>query len=299
MVRLPGARRASAGGSTAPLMPARAGRPGGDAVAMLPGRPSTLLGAALLLAAAAPAHAGITGDTSTTATLPLGARYTRGTFAGVRDDRWYRVQVQRGQHYAAQAIPDPAGGLSPGYTRLTLYDGRGRPLRRVPIAEGEGFEFTAAADGVVFLGLDNRVGRWARGYLVRVDRDLPADATTTAALAVGVARRGNSFFSTDEDWYRVTLSAGTPYALKVGLVPGSYAEVSDWRLAVVDARGRELARGGAGSIASFRPVAAGTYYVAVRRQFEYDDDYLVEVEEAGASRKPGLVAAEEVRVSVP
>jgi hypothetical protein len=99
----------------------------------------------------------------------------------------------------------------------------------------------------------------------------------------------------------VTLSAGTAYGLKIGLVPGSYAEPSDWRLAVVDARGRELARGGAGSIASFRPVATGTYYVAVRRQFEYGDDYLVEVDETGASRKPELVAAAEakVRASVP
>jgi hypothetical protein len=41
----------------------------------------------------------------------------------------------------------------------------------------------------MFVGLDNRPSRWARGYKVRVDRDLPADATTTAALAVGVARR--------------------------------------------------------------------------------------------------------------
>lgn len=251
---------------------------------------STLLGAALLLAAAAPAHAGITGGPSTTATLPLSAHYTRGTFAGVTDDRWYRVQVRRGEHYAVQAIPVPAGGFSPGYTRLSLYDGRGQLLERAPIAEGEGLEFTAEADGVVFVGLDNRPSRWARGYKVRIDHDLPADATTTAALALGLATRGNSFLSTDEDWYRVALSAGKSYGFKLSLVPGSFADLADWRLSVVDAGGHVLEHSSAGTITSFSPAATGTYYVSVRRQFEYGDGYLVEASEAGASRGTGLVA---------
>jgi hypothetical protein len=251
---------------------------------------STLLGAALLFAAAVPAHAGITGGPSTTATLPLSPHYARGTFAGMTDDQWYRVQVRRGEHYAVQGIPIPAGGFSPGYTRLSLYDGRGQLLERVPIAEGEGLEFTAAADGVMFVGLDNRPRRWARGYKVRIDRDLPADATTSAALTLGLATRGDSFFSTDEDWYRVALSAGKSYNYTLSLVPGSYADLSEWRLSLVDAGGHVLAHSSAGSIASFSPAATGTYYVSVRRQFEYGDGYLVEASEAGASRGTGLVA---------
>jgi hypothetical protein len=254
-------------------------------------RSSILLGAALPLAVAAPAHAGITGDTSTTATLPLSARYTRGTFASATDDQWYRVQVRRGEHYAVQAIPLPDGGFSPGYTRLSLYDRRGQLLERVPIAEGEGFEFTAAADGVVFLGLDNEPRWQARGYKVRVDRDLPPDAITTAALTLGRPIRGNSLFSTDEDWYRVTLSAGTAYSFAISLVPGSFAALSDWRLSVVDAGGRVLARNSAGNIPAFSPATTGTYYVSVRRQFEYGDDYLVEANEGAAARDIGPVAS--------
>src|SRR5689334_22791239 len=112
MVRLP-----AAVDGTGPLVPAGACRTGGGLGIMSLMHSSTFLGAALLLAATAPAHAGITGGTTTTATLPLSARYTRGLFGGERDDKWYRVQVRRGEHYAVQAIPIPAGGFSPGYTR--------------------------------------------------------------------------------------------------------------------------------------------------------------------------------------
>lgn len=231
------------------------------------------LGTALVAALAggppaAALGADIPGNASTGAVLPLGPAYTRGAFERDRDVDWYRIAVERGRHYAVQAIPVPTGGIGASYAYLALYDGWGRPLRRLLSGEGEGLEFTAAATGTMFVGVESL---HARSYRLRYGLDLPGDGTTTATLAAGRTVAEGSFYATDDDWYRADLEAGRPYGvgLRAGIgLPG------DWTLRIVDRRGRVLASG-MGGIAGFRPPAAGRYYVSVRHDTSFGGAYRV------------------------
>ena len=102
-------------------------------------------------------------------------------------------------------------------------------------------------------------------------QDLPADTTTTGAVAVGGTTRGNIERDGDRDWFAVELAAETSYWIRLG---GRFSNVGTldwpWLAGLYDADGN-LIPGTTGhdwlyhdsrTDLFFTPDTAGTYYIA-------------------------------------
>jgi len=132
--------------------------------------------------------------------------------------------------------------------------------------------------GAVFTGGDQ-----LRATATIIDDDvgtqdaLPAAAQGAAPLAVDTAVTGTleraTQFSTDRDWYAVTLNAGQSYVISLSGRATYAGSLEDPLVRLLDASGTELAMdddGGPGRNAQivYTPTATGTYYVEAA---SYDD----------------------------
>ena len=96
--------------------------------------------------------------------------------------------------------------------------------------------------------------------------DIPADASTTVNLTLGVGTSSTIDVALDHDWFRVTLVAGTTYSFVTsGTATGA---LTDTTLTLRNAGGTQLAfnddaGGGFYSRITFTAAASGVYYLDV------------------------------------
>ena len=170
-------------------------------------------------------------DTATTGivTLQDGSGSVSGTIERAHDADWFKVTLERRTSYRIdlEGAATDAGTLhrtrlsiilpeDETYSGLTHFEGN---------AEGGNsrFQFTAQSDGPYYLAV--RAGQDAAGthtlsgtYTLSVraqteSTDVPADASTTAEIAVGDGFQGAIDEEGDTDWIGIRLLAGTTYTL--------------------------------------------------------------------------------------
>ena len=176
---------------------------------------------------------GVAADTTTSATVTVGASMT-GTVDYRGDVDWVAVSLTADEVYRIEldgiSLPDPKihGVRNADGDRLagTTDDDSGR-------GDDSRVDFTPASDGTYYVvagGSPNATGIYTAPtgtYRLTVSEitdgvpdDYPADTSTTGVVEIGGSLRGEFETSDDEDWFAVTLQAGTSYEFNVN---GKYA----------------------------------------------------------------------------
>lgn len=118
--------------------------------------------------------------------------------------------------------------------------------------------------------------------------DVAGDATTAATLPVGGTVDGTLERGGDTDWYRVSLTGGTVYAIDLTGAPSGHGTLPDPLVRVYDASGALVDvddDGGSGleSSLSLAPATGGTYYISAEGYSANMGSYRLALSETGGS----------------
>jgi hypothetical protein len=198
------------------------------------------------------------GNTSTSGSLAIGSQVT-GTLAVPGQSDWFKVTLTAGTAYnftlngASGAAVVTLYNSSGAYV-LSGNDGNtllGNAMTYVPTVSGT--YYVAASDS------QNNTGTFTLAAATTT-QDFAGNVNTTGTLSIGGSATGNIANAGQNDWFKVTLTAGQAYVFNVtgsGLTPG---------VAVYNSTGAALASsysGGAngGAQVVFEPTTSGTYFV--------------------------------------
>ncbi len=225
------------------------------------------------------------GDLNTNARIIVGAAVD-GEIETVGDADWFKVELAAGGLYLFELRGANSGGgtLGAGSAQayLVLRGPDGSFLRDAAEAVGSrdpAFSFSAAADGIYFLAVEERSGLGTGSYLLLATQfpastdDFAANLATSGRVAVGASVTGALELPFDRDWFQLSLQAGVTYALELRGANSSGgtlgAGVDQPFLALRDADGmllRTATGGGTGDdpLILFTPASTGQYFLDVQ-----------------------------------
>ena len=242
---------------------------------------------------------------------------TTGEIQGSTDVDWIRVELIGGKNYwfdmegtesDAGALPDPniRGILdADGWLAETWGEGGGQGRSRVG--------FTPESDGVYYVSVESNNLSSSGTYTLWVsDDESPATVDTRAVIEAGAAVAGEIETAGDQDWFRVTLDAGTTYRIDLEGSDTDAGTLADPHFrGIYDAGGEWIAGTadgnsgpGANSRLLFTPDTTGEFFLAAGAQgasttgiytlsvAEYSDDFAASVETTVAVAAGGSVAGE-------
>ncbi|MEF8756313.1 MAG: calcium-binding protein [Accumulibacter sp.] len=202
-------------------------------------------------------------NATTTGTLAVGGSAT-GTINAVGDHDWFKMTLTANTLYTFAA---KTGNVVDGYKVLTLFDANGPlgiELTGFPVVQGQ-LGFMPAVTGTYYVDIADWLGGTGDYSLslATVADDYRNNTTTTGIVSVGGTTTGMIDAFGDHDWFKVTLTANTLYAVvaKNGVVVDG-----NKFLRIYDASGTALGEQAdsmrSGQLA-FMPTVTGTYYVDV------------------------------------
>jgi hypothetical protein len=184
-------------------------------------------------------------------------------YAGDLDTLTFPVTAGRWYSFTVSAAPTGSS--------VVLRNGSG-----TTVSSGTGLvSFLATTNETCSVQISNTtaLGSWTIQEVDGTD-DAPNSATGAVALTLGVQRNGRIQFTNDEDWYSVTLVAGTP----VTFTPTYTTSVMLWY--VYNSDGSTQPTGMSSWFASnksFTPTVSGTYYVRATSSGGSVGDYTMTV----------------------
>ncbi|MEB3193571.1 MAG: pre-peptidase C-terminal domain-containing protein [Cyanobacteriota bacterium] len=199
-------------------------------------------------------------DTSTAGSINVGGSRTGVVdFDGDRD--WFRLSLTAGRTYRFNL-----DGTSLSDPTLALLNASGSQLAFNDDFSGRNSQitFTATASGIYFLDAGAFNDGTGSYHLQAADTtpsdDFADDSSTTGSLAVGGSRSGVVNFDGDQDWFRLSLTAGRTYRFNL-----DGTTLTDPTLALLNASGNQLAFNddfsGRNSQITFTATASGTYFL--------------------------------------
>ena len=233
-------------------------------------------------------------DTTTTGTVAVGGSAT-GDIELDGDGDWFEVTLEAGNTYRIDLVGgtlfDPyLGGIYDTNGKLvdgTTNDDGGRDRNsRVtfsPDASGK-FYIAAEAYGISEgMRTDPSQGTYTVSVTDVTDRasdDYAADTTTTGTVAVGGSADGDIEVNGDQDWFAVTLEAGTTY--RIDLTRGTMhdpalAGIYDTNGTFINGTTNRDGGRGLDSRVYFTPDDSGTFFIAAKAQQPFPGDYTVSV----------------------
>jgi hypothetical protein len=206
----------------------------------------------------------IPGNTTTTYTVPIsagpnGTGSNTGIVHSAADQDWFRVTLRAGELYQFQA--NSTSGLDPTLalrnsvgTQLVFNDDGGPGLNSL-------LTYRPTTSGTYYLdagGYSTSTG----SYSV-VASEVPATTATYSSVSVNGSVQGDIQDTNDQDWHRISLTAGQSYIFDV-----DGGGLSDPTLALRNSVGTQLSfndDGGPGldSRIEFTAASSGTYYLDV------------------------------------
>lgn len=212
-------------------------------------------------------------DASTQARFSAGET-VEGEIAPAGDLDWFRMRVERGQHYTftLNGVAGAEGGaLDP---MLGIYDAAGNQIALNDDANGLNSQLGHApsASGDIFVEArafsDQATGRYTLSATAAPAPrdDAGNDASTRRRVSVGRAMNGNIEYEGDVDWYRLSARVGQRYTITM---TGGEGALPDPLLRVLDREGGELAAnddsgGTLNSSIEFTPRASGDVFIEAR-----------------------------------
>ena len=227
------------------------------------------------------------GSAATTGTVAIGGQIT-GNIERAGDRDWVRVSLLAGTSYTfdLRGADGNGGTLGNGVTEayLTVFDALG--LYRTSTANGGTggdplITFNPTNSGIYYLEVSELFGTGTGTYTLRasaltVTDDYGANMLTLGRLAIGGQTTGNIETAGDNDWFGVSLQAGTTYTFDLRGADGSGGTLgngfAEAYLSVYDTSGlyrTATANGGTGGdpLLSFTPSITGTYFLGVQELF--------------------------------
>ena len=230
-------------------------------------------------------------STATTGVLAANGS-SSGNIEGTGDADWFRITLTAGQTYRLEALGYDSSNGTLRDPLLRLYNASG-----VQVASdddgGTGLNalltYTATASGTYYLGASS-YGSGTGTYQVRASSDdFAASTATTGSATVNTVRSASIESAGDQDWFRVSLTAGNTYTITLKGAPSGVGTLADPLLdGIFDASGLRIAGtsnddygSGRESRVVFTPTASGTYYVSAAAYGSHTGSYQLLV--AGAA----------------
>jgi Ca2+-binding RTX toxin-like protein len=254
----------------------------------------------LLVSGAAPTD--LSANINTTGSVEVGGSL-RSLITPAGDVDWVRATLTQGQTYVIELNADTTASnpLADPYLR-GIYNAAGTLLAGTSnddygIGTNSRVTFTATSTGTYYLaagGFGTQIG----AYELRLSTgtapvtDAQANSTaTTAALTVGTATTASIDFARDEDWFRVSLTAGQTYRISARGADSGAGTLADPRLVglfdagghIVVGTGVDNGDGTPDAQTLYTATAGGTYYVAVAAANDGTGSYAVQVQTVTSS----------------
>jgi len=218
-------------------------------------------------------------DSSTSGSVGLGGSST-GSIETSGDQDWFSVSLQAGRVYQVdlEGAATSGGTLSDPFFR-GLYDSSGALIASTSNDDGGSglnsqASFTAASTGTFFLAA-GAYGNGTGTYKISIadvggTDDFRADIGTVGTISIDGSATGNIETASDQDWFKVRLTAGDTYQINLEGSATTGETLSDPLLAgVYDASGALVAGttnddGGTGlnSQIDFAPTTTGDYFIS-------------------------------------
>ncbi len=265
-----------------------------------------------------PPPADLAADTTTAGAVAVGGSVV--SEIETRGDRdWFAVTLEAGKVYRFEIGGSRAGAGTLGSANLFgVFDAAGNLVPGTSDNYGGHLEnyshtfFRPETGGTYYIEAGGSFANTLGTYTVSVAEvpldDYPADTTTTGVVAVGGSVTGELWPTPDQDWYAVTLTAGTAYRIDLeGRDTGGGTLRNPVLRGVYDADGNLIPgttnhNGGEGfnSRLEFTPDADGTYYISidawnlllVNHYFFGNGTYRLSVTEVGATEPPAETPAD-------
>lgn len=194
------------------------------------------------------------GNTHTTGTVAVGGTVT-GTLANVGQSDWFAVTLTAGKEYVFDLTGN--SGLLPG---VAVYNSAGTAVAGTLYTGGASggalVTYEPTVSGTYYVSASSNISTTG-GFSLAVSTATPdflGTTQTTGTISVGGNATGTISASTQSDWFKVSLTAGSAYNISTGTGTLKSAAVT-----VYDSNGNALT-GGAGQTL-FEPTSSGTYYI--------------------------------------
>ncbi|HEY0845728.1 MAG TPA: pre-peptidase C-terminal domain-containing protein [Noviherbaspirillum sp.] len=240
----------------------------------------------------------IAASTSTTGTVSVGSSVT-GTIGSAADADWYAVSLTGGVTYNIQlqgaysnngTLHDP---LISG-----IYNSSGTLMDDSYADDSDGLDssldFTPTTTGMYYVaaeGYGTSVGTFRLSVSQIASSDLAANTSTTGRVLVNGTATSSIETANDQDWFAVSLTAGTRYQIDLEGSPTSGGTLSDTYLHGVYNSSGTLISGttdddsgyGADSRIIFDASSTGTYYIGAGAYSSNTGTYTVAVTNIGTA----------------
>lgn len=237
---------------------------------------------------------------STTGRVTPNGTSTTGIIESINDSDWFQVQLIAGTDYRFRAARSGLHGLEDPY--LYLYDSQGLYLASDDDGGGLGnslLRYSCLLNGTYYLGVRDYslgTGSYTLSATFPVDDRLNTTATTGRVTVNGAATSGSIETRNDEDWFAISLTAGTLYQLRASRT--GQAGLTDPHLTLFNSQGEVVIsddnQGGSGNaLISFTPTGSGSYFLGVRDHDAGTGTYLLSAtmdDYAGSRTTTGRVA---------
>jgi hypothetical protein len=203
------------------------------------------------------------GETTATAQAIAMGEEAYGAISTGTDEDMYAVQVVSGQTYHINVVRDPSGSPVLEDPTLAIFDSAGF---QIGFDDDGGYgthsylSYTASFTGTLYMLVDGFDSFELGSYMLSIYQDdIPETTATPAVMLVNSSVTGYSTLDGgwDDDWYAVTLTAGTTYTLT------SYAaNATTYGTTFVefhDSTGTIVSSGA--TTATYTASTTGTYYV--------------------------------------
>ena len=229
-------------------------------------------------------------NTGTTGRVSVGGS-TTGNVETAGDNDWFAVTLSAGTAYQFALTRSATSGLSDPY--LTLYNSSGTAIASNDDSGGNLnslLNYTPTAGGTYYLGArdySSGTGSYTLSASGTTSDDFAANTSTTGRVTVGGSSTGRIEVAGDNDWFAVSLTAGTTYQMH--LDAASSSGLSDPYLNLYNSAGTLLTYnddggGNLNSLITFTPTTSGTYYLGARTYGSGTGAYSVSV--SGSSAQP-------------
>lgn len=186
---------------------------------------------------------------NTTLTLGVGQTINIDTTNQANVDRWYAAQLTAGQSYFFEST----GGLS----NLYLNDASGN---LIGLSRSQ-YHFTPTTSGTYYLGLNAFTSGTYALHLQTIADDFGETAAAAGTLSIASPATGTWESADDNDWFSISLDAGSSYRFSIG----SSSQTQTGSIDVFDSSGHlvsSIVGGYDPESLVFSPTQDGTYYVS-------------------------------------
>jgi Ca2+-binding RTX toxin-like protein len=189
-------------------------------------------------------------DTSTARSVAIGGSLTVTIDVG-GDHDWYRVALEAGRQYRFDLRSvDSGGGTGDRDPYLRLLDGESIELA-VNDDSGDTLNssivYVPTLSGTYFLSAEAYGSSTGTFLLSATDlgssgpADIPGNTSTASTIVSGGSATGSVEIAGDQDWYRISLTAGREYRFDLQGAPTSQGTLADPQLRLLDGAGAQLA----------------------------------------------------------